>query len=636
MTPIYFWCWAYGIVLGAAVFLALLHSRRLLTPRAFGAGVLATAGLIVGAKLQYRLEAMPIAEALRLSPVELFEPGMRIPLGMLLGGLSAGLGCMALGVPWRSAGDALAVGALTVIPIGRIGCFLNGCCMGTVCGRWALPLCLGYPPGSEVYEQQVREQLLPMTAAVSLPVHPLPLYFAAGALAIVLVLLRTWRRAAPGVTLLVACVLGSAGKVALETLRAEVRPPEIMYGIPLLTLAVSLAIVPVLFRRTGRRVRFGNLAKANLVVIAAMWGVLTPAGLGAVEPSGEVMSDAAAAAAIAAYAEDPRHNRRQLRALEHQREGDAPPLLLLAMADARLRAGQRRAAAALFEELLEAHPEEPFGTWARLGLGWNDLLADDVDGARSQFDDIASGSSRAGTFARLLVALIDASRGRRSAVETFDRIAIAGAETPALRDVARLGGAYARYWRADYAAAADAFERIGREIETPTLGDDVRYGAALARVRAGDRERGRAALRALAEEVRQSRGVPSQAMVELEPGALLRVGFERYRRGPLRPPEAQAAALLDCDGPMMARMALKRLDEPRDGPTRVSTAAPRERTVRPVALEPRAPRRADSTRVAPDERPSHLPLVASIAVVLLAIAVVVGRRARPRPSRRLR
>src|SRR5262249_19255656 len=150
-----------------------------------------------GAKLQYRLESLPLREALRVHPAELLTAGMRLPLGLLLGGLLACLWCVVLGAPWRETGDALAVTFSVLIPIGRVGCLLYGCCMGAVCGRWPRAFCVSYPPGTEAYTQQLRDNLISLSSRLSLPAHPLPLYFALASLFTLAVLLWLLRRGAP-------------------------------------------------------------------------------------------------------------------------------------------------------------------------------------------------------------------------------------------------------------------------------------------------------------------------------------------------------------------------------------------------------------------------------------------------------
>jgi phosphatidylglycerol:prolipoprotein diacylglycerol transferase len=87
--------------------------------------------------------------------------------------------------------DVLAPAVALGVGIGRLGCFLNGCCYGDVC---SLPWALRFPPGSDVWWHQIRtgelagismavidqveRGIIPATTVWSLPVHPTQLYSA--------------------------------------------------------------------------------------------------------------------------------------------------------------------------------------------------------------------------------------------------------------------------------------------------------------------------------------------------------------------------------------------------------------------------------------------------------------------------
>jgi hypothetical protein len=74
-------------------------------------------------------------------------------------------------------------------------------------------------------------------------------------------------------------------------------------------------------------------------------------------------------------------------------------------------------------------------------------------------------------------------------------------------------------------------------------------------------------------------GPASPALVALERRALLRTGFERYRRGPVRSAEQQVLVMLDGDGAALARAALRDLGEPVPEPR----ADPRPRMMKTVS-----------------------------------------------------
>jgi phosphatidylglycerol:prolipoprotein diacylglycerol transferase len=89
--------------------------------------------------------------------------------------------------PLRPMMDVMAPAMALGIAIGRLGCFLNGCCYGDQCD---LPWAVSFPgpgvgvpgnaelprPGSPPWSEQVAEGDLPATAAWSHPVHPTQIY----------------------------------------------------------------------------------------------------------------------------------------------------------------------------------------------------------------------------------------------------------------------------------------------------------------------------------------------------------------------------------------------------------------------------------------------------------------------------
>ncbi|HEV7731501.1 MAG TPA: prolipoprotein diacylglyceryl transferase family protein [Candidatus Binatia bacterium] len=239
--------WTLGCATGFVAGCVVLRARgalRLSTLLALG---WAWGGLLVGAKLHYRLEGMSVADALWLTPAEMLTAGMRLPLGLLVGGVLAGGWCLLVGAPWRQTGDALAVAASVAIPIGRIGCLANGCCTGGVCIAWPTWLCTRYGPGTETYAMQLGQRLISSYDAVSLPAHPLPIYFALASLVTLAVLVVMLRRGAPpGALLAVFCVVRPATKLALEPLRATPRPQLLMVGIPMTVLVVTCVVLGVL------------------------------------------------------------------------------------------------------------------------------------------------------------------------------------------------------------------------------------------------------------------------------------------------------------------------------------------------------------------------------------------------------
>jgi phosphatidylglycerol:prolipoprotein diacylglycerol transferase len=151
----------------------------------------------------------------------------------------------AYGIPLGKFADAMVPIAGLGVATARLGCFLHGCCFGTIC---AWPWCVSFPPEAHVYALHHANGLVSEWASRSAPVHPLQLYFAAAALLIVAAAL--WLRPYKqydGQVGLVALVLFALSSAGLELLRAD-EPVRVYWGpLPqLLWSALGLALVSML------------------------------------------------------------------------------------------------------------------------------------------------------------------------------------------------------------------------------------------------------------------------------------------------------------------------------------------------------------------------------------------------------
>jgi phosphatidylglycerol---prolipoprotein diacylglyceryl transferase len=90
--------------------------------------------------------------------------------------------------PLRPMLDCIAPALALGIAIGRVGCFLNGCCYGDRCD---FPWAAAFPKGSMPWQAQLAEGLITSDAAKSLPVHPTQIYSTIDGL-ILLFLLSTY------------------------------------------------------------------------------------------------------------------------------------------------------------------------------------------------------------------------------------------------------------------------------------------------------------------------------------------------------------------------------------------------------------------------------------------------------------
>jgi phosphatidylglycerol:prolipoprotein diacylglycerol transferase len=76
--------------------------------------------------------------------------------------------------------------------IGRIGCFLNGCCYGKISQRFGV--CFPAKDNPPAFTQQVFEGMIPQSAGCSLPVFPTQLYESGACLLIFLAILALERK----------------------------------------------------------------------------------------------------------------------------------------------------------------------------------------------------------------------------------------------------------------------------------------------------------------------------------------------------------------------------------------------------------------------------------------------------------
>ncbi len=144
--------------------------------------------------------------------------------------------------------DIIAPGMLVGLALGRVGCFLNGCCYGGPC---ELPWAVSFPEGTEVAIKFPQESGV---AGRSVPVHPAQLYAAidAGLLAALAVAWTPFARRAGEVFALVL-TLHPISRMLLEAIRVD-EPPALgtPFSISQLLSLVLLAAAAALWWHIGR------------------------------------------------------------------------------------------------------------------------------------------------------------------------------------------------------------------------------------------------------------------------------------------------------------------------------------------------------------------------------------------------
>ncbi|MGD9634727.1 MAG: prolipoprotein diacylglyceryl transferase [Pirellulales bacterium] len=176
----------YGVMvlLGAAAGVALATyraqragiDRELIWSMAFWLFI----GGMIGGRAFYVIEYWQKfhADSLRetLSRVLNFPEGGLVVYGAFIGGVIAVLLFIRKhGLPALATFDLIAPSLMIGLALGRIGCFLNGCCYG---GPTSLPWAVRFPAGSPPYVDQEISGVISDGAASSAPVHPAQLYSA--------------------------------------------------------------------------------------------------------------------------------------------------------------------------------------------------------------------------------------------------------------------------------------------------------------------------------------------------------------------------------------------------------------------------------------------------------------------------
>ncbi len=196
---------ALAIFVGSAIAVRAAHRAKMDTP-----AVLAICGMVTAGSLAGAASLFAIVELLTTGSLAgLVERGpglvfLGAPIG---GGLALVAGARALGVPLGRLVDVAIPAVPAAHAIGRLGCFLGGCCFGAPYDG----------PLSVVYSDPRADAAHP-----AVPRHPWPLYEAAAMLVLAFVFAcAPPSRVGDGTRGLVYCAVYGACRVALEPLRGD-------------------------------------------------------------------------------------------------------------------------------------------------------------------------------------------------------------------------------------------------------------------------------------------------------------------------------------------------------------------------------------------------------------------------------
>lgn len=204
---------SYGLMLAAAflagTWLGLGEARRrgLDEDRMVSVILAALVASIVGARALYVLEHIGEFRREWGSVLALWQGGLTLYGGVVLGTVVGLATARQVGLPMWSVADALTPSLALGTMFGRIGCYLNGCCYGR---PTRLPWGVVFPPDSFAGLE-----------FGNAPIHPSQLYFAIAGLALFLICWTLRRKlAVPGTLFWLFIVLFALVRIPLDFTRA--------------------------------------------------------------------------------------------------------------------------------------------------------------------------------------------------------------------------------------------------------------------------------------------------------------------------------------------------------------------------------------------------------------------------------
>ncbi len=178
-------------------------------------------GGLVGARVFYVVQYWGVKVHSFGEIFRVWEGGI-VLYGSIIGGTLAFFGFrMVRPFPLRPYLDVVAPALALGVAIGRLGCYLNGCCFGDTC---ELPWAVRFPKPSPPWDYHVYKGLIDPEAVLSLPVHPTQIYsFIDGVILCLLLLAYFPIRRRDGQVMALLMVTYPITRILIEYLRSDER-----------------------------------------------------------------------------------------------------------------------------------------------------------------------------------------------------------------------------------------------------------------------------------------------------------------------------------------------------------------------------------------------------------------------------
>jgi len=232
---------SYGLMLAIAflvgTWLALAEARRreLDEDRVVTVILVALVAAVVGARVLYVLEHLQDFRGSYVSVLALWQGGLTLYGGIVAGTFAGLVAARRMGLPRWVTADALTPSLALGMVLGRVGCFLNGCCYGR---PTPLPWGVVFPPDSFAGLEFGPAR-----------VHPAQLYFAAAGLGLFLLVWSVRGRVrVPGVLFWGFIALLALVRIPLDLTRAyEADAIVVGLGVVQITESQVASVALVLF-----------------------------------------------------------------------------------------------------------------------------------------------------------------------------------------------------------------------------------------------------------------------------------------------------------------------------------------------------------------------------------------------------